>query len=1164
MKSKKGQLIVVAGLVLNMLAQPTLVLATQINSGEVQHEGLKNLKAVSNPNLMNISSKSVVTGTNIWGNANRWQMSEWSYGLTVTDKERNDYYDEKFGFTDLTSRSDGQKFKMDSINVNVIDNKSIDIKASSTRYNGIVMGQYIDTEIGKEYTVAMDYNIGDRGTIDISANKKWVYQKQTGKNTKAATFVADKSKTFIGFHFSWNSGLISNTINISNFNVKKSEGQLASEELELLLETFFDQNGNLNEQIVATDLTQAQLLLDKVSEGNKKNELKDKLDRATELLKQRDALTAVSELFSNNDVTSETIKDTVTQATLDSVQSIINKVTEVEKAKELMAYWTRAEEFFNQNKAAEALKNLFVDNDVSNDIKESVTQESIDQLNVLINKVTDEDRKALLIEASEKAQQLLNARIEEENNQQLAESAVNGLFKDNNPASNAIINGLAQWSIDKAMDTVKQVKDEEKKNSLLESISTAQTLLNERIAEEAKVESIKETIADLFQDKNTSGSIREDLTQEEINHAITLTETIKDATIQKEQLDIVNQAQLGLNQLNAEKETNAEDAVNGLFQNNDPATETIKGGITQETINKAIELTNEVLDEAIKAELNATILIAQSLLDERIAETNRQNKAQEAVNALFTENNPGTGMIVAGLTQETVDAAQALINAVTAPSKKEALQNVLNTAQSLLTKRIEEEARQKLANEAVNALFENNNPLTGEIVEELSVEMIESARNLAELVKDSSVKETLLKNIDLAAELLNQREIENSLIAAAEKEVNGLFQNNNPATGLIVEGLTQAHIDAAKAAVNKVQTDSKKAELLAQVETAQKELYKQIIEKENQEAAEKAVNELFKDNDPVAGIIKDEVTQADIDSAKELISLIKDQAKKEELLNKVKEVEAELHASLAEAENQVAAENAINNLFVDNSSETNELKDSVQQDTLNSAKELLSKVQDEAKKAELQEKLDQAQKLFDDAQNNELKPTINAVGPFQQAITGTVPVGTTMVRLLVNGVPQRVATPDEEGNFSIYSRFITDGEINTLRLQAGDKVTIDYGVRGNPLLASTVEVNKDFVKPLVNDVVANSEYVTGSVPIGSQVIRLLVNGVPQRTAAPQADINSVTVGGIDIKTGKFKIYSRIIKDENGKSRKLQAGDKVTIDSGVQIPGATGTTVTVVE
>ncbi|CAD5902609.1 conserved hypothetical protein [Carnobacterium maltaromaticum] len=187
---------------------------------------------------------------------------------------------------------------------------------------------------------------------------------------------------------------------------------------------------------------------------------------------------------------------------------------------------------------------------------------------------------------------------------------------------------------------------------------------------------------------------------------------------------------------------------------------------------------------------------------------------------------------------------------------------------------------------------------------------------------------------------------------------------------------------------------------------------------------------------------------------------------------------------------------------------------------------------------------------------------INPVGPFQQAITGTVPAGTAMVRLLVNGVAQRTAFPDADGNFTIYSRFVTDGVNKNLRLQGGDIVTVDYGFKGDPLLASSVVVNKNFVKPIVDTVAPLAEYVTGMVPVGSQVIRLLVNGVPQRTATAAEDINATVIGGIDMKTGKFKIYSRIIKDENGVSRKLRAGDQVTIDSGVQIPGATGTTVTV--
>ncbi|WP_430536402.1 hypothetical protein [Listeria rocourtiae] len=121
----------------------------------------------------------------------------------------------------------------------------------------------------------------------------------------------------------------------------------------------------------------------------------------------------------------------------------------------------------------------------------------------------------------------------------------------------------------------------------------------------------------------------------------------------------------------------------------------------------------------------------------------------------------------------------------------------------------------------------------------------------------------------------------------------------------------------------------------------------------------------------------------------------------------------------------------------------------------------------------------------------------------------------------------------------------------------------DTRIRTPANLVATTIVNKEHVKPVVHDIKANAGYVTGFAPVGTQVLRLVVNGIPQRTITPQANIETVVAGGI-ASDGKFKIYSRFIKDENGINRKLQAGDKVIIDFGVQIPGDTGTTVTVIQ
>lgn len=1011
MKMKSLKFVLVSSLVLSTFAQPAAVLATQLDNGEVQAKGVST-RAVSNPNLMNISSTSKVTQYNIWGNPNRWQSVNWDQS-TNKDKIKGN----KVGFTAVNNVTGGKQFYLSEYQFTVYDNQKINM-----RYNGSLVGdsafgvgQEIKTEIGKEYTFSTDYILdGKYSELDIKiGNKKIDISGEGTSGSKSVTFVATEATTYFQVYYT-NGTMLILAATLDKLKVVKSTSQVAIEELQQLLPTFFDKDGNLGSKITASDLAKAQAFLNKVSAGTEKNKLQATFNQATELLNQRTALTAVSALFEDNDVTSDFIKDTVTQTSLDNVKALIKKVTNTAKNQEFSTYLARAQEFVNQNQAAKFLASLFVDNNPENDVKENLTQAMIDQANGLINKITDEERKAALSQVSDKLQNVLNDRIEEQNNQKAANEAVNNLFKDGNPASEAIVDGLTQELIDQATELTNKVKDEEKQATLLTEIEEAQTLLTERLTEEAKVASIKEAISALFQDGNTEGSIREDLKQEEIDHVVTLVETIKDSSIQTDLSNQLVKAQTELNALNAAKENDAESAVNGLFQNNDPTTETIKGGLTQDMINTAKEYTKEVVDEELKATFDAHIAIAQTLLDERITETNRQNKAQEAVNALFTDNNPGTGTVVSGLTQETVDAAQALISVVTAPSKKEALQNTLNTAQNLLTKRVEEEARQKLANEAVNALFENNDPATNAIVKELSQKAIDAAEVLAEKVTDASMKAALLANIAVAEELLEQRNIENNLIAAAEKEVNALFQDNDPASGVIVEGLTQAHIDATKLVVNKVQTESKKAELLAQVETAQKELYKQMIEKENQEAAIKAVNGLFKDNDPATGNIKEGLTQEVVNAAKDLVALVTDKDKKAELASMIQTAENELNSHLTEEENTKNAEEAVNGLFKDNDPVTETVKDGLIQAEIDAAITLVNKLTNEDKKAALLETIDVAQKeLNAQASENEAQQAaldaLNGLYKNDTIESGALKESTTQVELdAVNELIEKV------------------------------------------------------------------------------------------------------------------------------------------------------------
>uniref|UniRef100_UPI003D2F7528 toxin Cry1Ac domain D-VI-related protein n=1 Tax=Listeria rocourtiae TaxID=647910 RepID=UPI003D2F7528 len=410
----------------------------------------------------------------------------------------------------------------------------------------------------------------------------------------------------------------------------------------------------------------------------------------------------------------------------------------------------------------------------------------------------------------------------------------------------------------------------------------------------------------------------------------------------------------------------------------------------------------------------------------------------------------------------------------------------------------------------------------------------------------------------------------------ANQSVNDLFKDNDP-TKDIKETTTQRDINEAQAKVDKVTDATIKEELQKAIDKAQElldaKLAAEAEEQARQNEANQSVNDLFKDNDPTKDI-KETTTQRDINEAQAKVDKVTDATIKEELQKEIDKAQEQLDNQTATIE-KPHVNSVTNNDTVVTGTGKPGLIVTVNNGTTSYTSTVAANgtftVTIPQQKADTiltvtQKNASTTSETVNIKVTNYMpteKVTLNPVGPFQQAITGKAPAGTKSVRLIVNGVPQRLVTPEADGSFSIYSRFVTDGTNANLRLQAGDIVAVDYGIRTPANLVATTIVNKEHVKPVVHDIKANADYVTGFAPVGTQVLRLVVNGIPQRTITPQANIETVVAGGI-ASDGKFKIYSRFIKDENGINRKLQAGDKVIIDSGVQIPGDTGTTVTVTE
>ncbi|MBC2285307.1 toxin Cry1Ac domain D-VI-related protein [Listeria booriae] len=276
----------------------------------------------------------------------------------------------------------------------------------------------------------------------------------------------------------------------------------------------------------------------------------------------------------------------------------------------------------------------------------------------------------------------------------------------------------------------------------------------------------------------------------------------------------------------------AKSAVDALF------TDSTKTGIKtitdQAAIDAAKDLVNKVSDPTVKADLQKDIDKAQSLLDAKkaaaAAEKAKQDAALKAVNELFNSNTPLTDAIKPTTDQAAIDAAKALVNAVTDPTVKAALQKDLNRAQELLDAKnaaaaAAEKAKQDAARKAADELFNNNTPASNAIKPTTDQAAIDAAKALVNKVTDPTTKAAIQADIDKAQSLLDAKTAaaaaEKAKQDAARKAADELFNNNTPASNAIKPTTDQAAIDAAKALVNKVTDPTTKAAIQADIDKAQ-------------------------------------------------------------------------------------------------------------------------------------------------------------------------------------------------------------------------------------------------------------------------------------------------------------------------------------------------------
>ncbi|MBC2024849.1 toxin Cry1Ac domain D-VI-related protein [Listeria booriae] len=364
---------------------------------------------------------------------------------------------------------------------------------------------------------------------------------------------------------------------------------------------------------------------------------------------------------------------TPSQSTFSDIQ-----VTDVYESKEKAL---ASNEDLSFEEANAAVNNLFTNKDPNGNITSTTTQADIDAAQALINKVTDQTKKEELQTNLNKAQSQLDAKTAQAEAENKAREAVNNLFTNKDPNSN-ITNTMTQADIDAAQALINKVTDSTKKAALQADLNKAQSQLDAKTTQAEAENKAREAVNNLFTNKNPNGNITGTMTQADIDAAQVLinkvTDPMKKAALQADLNKA--QSQLDAKAAQAEAENKAREAVNNLFTNKNP-NGNITGTMTQADIDAAQVLINKVTDPTKKAVLQADLNKAQSQLDAKVAQVEAENKAREAVNNLFTNKDPN-GNITGTMTQADIDAAQALINKVTDPTKKAALQKDLDKAKA--------------------------------------------------------------------------------------------------------------------------------------------------------------------------------------------------------------------------------------------------------------------------------------------------------------------------------------------------------------------------------------------------------------------------------------------------------------------------------------------------
>ncbi|MBC1293235.1 toxin Cry1Ac domain D-VI-related protein [Listeria booriae] len=488
--------------------------------------------------------------------------------------------------------------------------------------------------------------------------------------------------------------------------------------------------------------------------------------------------------------------------------------------------------------------------------------------------------------------------------------------------------------------------------------------------------------------------------------------------------------------------------------------------------------------------------------------------------------------LAAGVTQADIDVAYAAAQNVAPSYERDRLMDLLDAMQWEFDDNNARALQKEFntANGAVSDLFVNNLQTSGTIKSTVTQSAIDAAKALVNQLTDSPQKTALLANVQLAQNLLNSTSTPAPTTPTtpapapsatptsnfvASNAVLGLFENNNPSTNALKSTTDQQAIDAVQKLVDGVADATVRANMQVDIERA-----KDLLKLKDTAADYSLVpNDADITSTAITGTVGKGVTtvRLAIDGVVKKTGTVNTDGTfsvatenfitqgstvevvgyngTSEVVRKTVKVSNNLKPLVPGANEALAkqmAANAVLDLFKDNEPNTNTLKPTTTQKTIDYVQSLINVVQDATVKANMQKDLDKAESILNASYNL----TANDTTLKAANVTGTVGSGITIVRLAVDGIVKKTGKVNTDGTYAIATDSL---------LTAGAKIEVIGYESTTEMVRKTVTIIND-EKPVLEGMTVDSDSIKGSVTAGSATIfRVSVNGVAIKTGTIATD-----------------------------------------------------------